>query len=122
MSGMPESKVDVVLRHADGRERVSPELVELELGCDRECRLGEPQSLGGLARDLPDAGGERKHPCRRDGRESPASFSARCEMLAHESVLTAVPEDACEVRLRLGGALACRRRQQCVACDLERAC
>ena len=96
------------------------ELVEPELGRHRECGLGETSPFLVLACDLADASREGQD-TRRRGRDRVAGELLRArEMLADEIVLTPVPEDAREERLRLGCALRVADRQQCVSRGLER--
>ena len=96
------------------------ELVEPELGRRRECGLGETSPFVLLACDLSDPSREGQDP-RRRGRDRVAGESLRArEMLADEIVLTPLPEDAREERLRLGRALGVADRQQRVSGGFER--
>ena len=84
---------------------MSAELVESELGRDRERGLCETAPFLGFVRDLRIRAREGENSCRRDrDRVAGESLGAR-EMLEDEIVLAAIPEDACEVRLRLGCVL-----------------
>ena len=99
---------------------MSTELVEPELGRDRERGLCETAPFLGVVCDLADPAREGENSRRRDrDRVAGESLGVR-EMLEDAIVLAAIPEDAREVRLRLGCVLGVARGEQGVTRSFER--
>ena len=99
---------------------MSTELIEPELGRDCERGLCETAPFLGVVCDLADPAREGENSRRRDRDRVAGESLGVCEVLEDAIVLAAIPEDAREVRLRLGCVLGVARGEQGVTRNFER--